>query len=70
MPLPESHLAVLAHTLLVSAVALPVYSASMRPTHFEGPAMRLLSWNVASLRAMLTKVNCCLLYQHMLVGLS
>ena len=28
----------------------------MRPERYEGAALRLLSWNVASLRAMLTKV--------------
>ena len=35
---------------------LPIYSAAMRPNRYEGAAMRILSWNVASLRAMLTKV--------------
>ena len=29
----------------------------MRPARHEGPAMRLLSWNVASLRSLLTKVD-------------
>lgn len=39
----------------VSAV-LPTYEVSMRPPRCEGSAMRVLSWNVASLRSMLTKV--------------
>lgn len=29
----------------------------MRPERYEGAALRVLSWNVASLRAMLTKVT-------------
>lgn len=29
----------------------------MRPARHKGPAMRVLSWNVASLRSLLTKVN-------------
>lgn len=34
---------------------LPAYNVSMRPPVYDGPAMQVLSWNVASLRAMLTK---------------
>lgn len=34
-----------------------MYSASMRPERYDGEALRILSWNVASLRAMLTKVG-------------
>lgn len=43
-------------SVLVSVV-LPTYDVSMRPPRYEGPAMRVLSWNVASLRSMLTKVR-------------
>ncbi len=42
--------------LLLPAV-LPAYNVSMRPPLYDGPAMRVLSWNVASLRAMLTKAS-------------
>ena len=43
------------YTSAMSAV-LPTYDVSMRPPRFDGSAMRVLSWNVASLRSMLTKV--------------
>ena len=35
-----------------------VYNTSMRPAKHEGPAVRMLSWNVASLRSTLKQVKC------------
>lgn len=34
---------------------VPFYSPSMRPAPYEGPALRLLSWNVAGLRGLAKK---------------
>ena len=35
----------------------PLYDVSMRPPKLEGPAFRVMSWNVAGIRAVLKKVR-------------
>lgn len=35
----------------------PVFDQSMRPTPLEGPGFRVLTWNVAGLRALLKEVR-------------
>lgn len=35
----------------------PLYDQEMRPPAYDGPATRILSWNVAGLRSLLKRVS-------------
>ena len=35
----------------------PLYDQEMRPPAYDGPATRILSWNVAGLRGLLKRVS-------------
>ena len=45
-----------------------LYSLSMRPPPLEGPALRVLTWNVASLRSLLKNVRALLAYSQILTS--